>query len=243
MATPFMAKTPPELSDKETQERVSDEETRNSKRKSLSTPANPVQSSHGDVEGLSGSKIQPRPLEFPNLAAETVCILVCSVGQFLFAAFNGQILVNQQVLVNTFGIPDSKTPWLIGSYFLANGVSVSICGSLADLVPLKPLLLASFAWMAIWNLIGALTFHSSYRWVMFHVVRTNQGLALGAMISGSISLLGKLYQPGIRKTRAFSLMACFPPIGFSIGALWGGALADHFEWVFGSTGKPLRAGI
>lgn len=231
--SPAIVRTPLELSDKETQGHALEKETRVFGRRSCEQS---MQSNH-DVEGPKDLTIQQRPSEFRNLAAEIVCILVCSFGQFLFAAFNGQILVNQQVLVTTFGIPDSKTPWLIGSYFLANGVSVSICGSLVDLVPLKPLLLASFAWMTVWNFIGALTFRASYRWIMFHVVRTNQGLALGAMISGSISLLGKLYQPGIRKTRAFSLMACFPPIGFSIGALWGGALTGHYEWVFGSNGE------
>lgn len=192
-----------------------------------------------DIELQSGPKIQPRPSEFPNLAAEIVCILICSIGQFFFAFFLGNVEINQLVLVNTFQIPDSSTPWLIGSYLLANGVSVSVCGSLMDLVPPRPFLIGAFAWMSIWTLIGALTVSTSLhlRWAMFLVVRVMQGLSLGALVSGAMSILGRLYTPGLRKTRVFSLMACFPPIGFALGAIQGGALRNHQGWVFGTTGQ------
>ena len=190
-----------------------------------------------DLELQQDNKIQPRPDELPNLAIEIICILVCSIGQFLFAFFIGNVHVNQLVLVNSFDIPGARTPWLVGSFLLANGVSVSICGSLMDLVPPKRFVLAAFAWLTTWNLIGALTVSTSVRWSMFLVVRVMQGLALGALVAGSISILGRLYKPGLRKTRAFSLMACFPPLGFPIGMLQGGALTKHQPWIFGSTGK------
>ena len=66
-----------------------------------------------------------------------------------------------------------------------------------------------------------------------------QGLALGPLVSGPMSILGRLYKPGKRKTRAFSLMAIFPPLGMSVGGVQGGALTNHIGWIFGSNGKHL----
>ena len=125
-----------------------------------------------DIENFTVPSTQSRPSEFSNLAAEIVFILVCSVGPLLFALFNGHIEVNQEVLVRTFDIPDSTTPWLIGSYLLANGVSVSVCGSLVDLVPLRTFMFAAFSWMTIWNIVGAVTVTITSRWVLFNIVRT-----------------------------------------------------------------------
>ena len=67
-----------------------------------------------------------------------------------------------------------------------------------------------------------------------------QGLAVGVLVSGSISILGRVYKPGIRKTRVFSVMAAFAPMGFWVGALQGGALSHHLGWVFGSNGEFCR---
>ena len=199
-------------------------------------------SSLKDIETQHERQIQERPSELPNLAAEIICILVCSVGQLFYSILLGNVEVNQLILMDELQIPDSRTPWLLGSYLLGSGVSVSICGSIMDLVPPKRLLVGAFVWMAVWNLVGATTANTAARWPMFIVVRAMQGLSLGALVSGSISILGRLYQPGLRKTRAFSLMASLPPVGFSLGGLQGGALAHHQAWIFGTTGESPRGG-
>ncbi|KAF6815077.1 hypothetical protein CSOJ01_03714 [Colletotrichum sojae] len=61
------------------------------------------------------------------------------------------------------------------------------------------------------------------------------GVAVGILCSAAISMLGRVYRPGVRKNRVFALMGAMIPIGFSIGALQGGALSRHLEWVSGST--------
>ncbi|KAI9672705.1 MAG: hypothetical protein M1831_000140 [Alyxoria varia] len=177
---------------------------------------------------------QSRPSQFPNLASEIVFILVCSAGQLFYSILLGNIEVIQLVLLRALGISECQAPWLIGSFLLANGVSVSLFGSLMDLVPPRRFMVGAFAWMTIWNVIGAFSISSS-RYVLFFVVRAMQGFALGILVSGSISILGRLYRPGVRKTRVFSLMSSFSPIGFSIGGIQAGALANHLGWVFGST--------
>lgn len=183
-------------------------------------------------------EFQPMPAEFSSLTHEVVFILVCSIGQLYYSVLLGNIEVNQLVLVETLGISGSLLPWLVGSFLLANGISVSISGSLVDILPPKVLMVCAFVWMTVWNVIGVWSVSPS-RWILFFVVRAMQGLALGMLVSGSISILGRLYKPGVRKTRVFSIMSSFSPIGFTVGGLQGGAFVHHLEWIFASTGQLI----
>ena len=173
------------------------------------------------------------PPELKNLLAEVVFVMVCSTGQLLFAFFLGHITVNQFEFVTALGIKYSQTPWLVGAYLLTLGLSVVLSGSLSDLSGPKSLMVGAFAWLTIWNLVGAFSVAPS-RQVLFFIVRAMQGLAVGVLVSASMSVLGRIYKPGMRKTRVFSLMASMAPLGFYFGALQGGALKAHLPWIFGS---------
>jgi MFS family permease len=50
--------------------------------------------------------------------------------------------------------------------------------------------------------------------VLFFVARAMQGLAAGVLVVASISILGRVYKPGRRKTRVFSAMAAGSPFGY-----------------------------
>ena len=215
--------------------------TRNSNEKpsQSSSPARELNHVNQTGDSLpSETEHQPRPSEFSGFLQEATFVLICSVGQLLYSVLLGNIEVNQRVLIQALQIPESKSPWLIGSFLLANGVSVSISGSLVDLLPPKILIVSAFAWMTTWNIVGTFSIVPS-RWPLFLAVRSMQGLALGVLVSGSISILGRLYKPGVRKTRVFSIMSSFSPVGFSIGGLQGGALVDRLGWIFASTGLSI----
>ena len=72
------------------------------------------------------------------------------------------------------------------------------------------------------------------RSVLFFFTRAMQGLAVGVLVSASMSILGRVYKPGQRKTQVFSAMAAGAPFGFWLGALQGGALSYHLPWIFGT---------
>ena len=135
------------------------------------------------------------------------------------------------MLIDRWSLTNSAAPWLNGSYLLANGLSVTISGALADIFGARSLIIVSLGWLCAWCIIGALTLQSS---IAFLVVRAMQGLAVGALTSSSISYLGRVYKPGLRKNRVFALMSSLAPFGFCIGGLQGGALSSHLEWIFGS---------
>jgi MFS family permease len=173
------------------------------------------------------------PPEFPNFASEVVFVLICSAGQLLFAWFLGDVNVNQVQIKAALGIPSTQLPWLVGAFNIANGLSVMLSGSVTDLVAPKFLIVGAFVFLSIWNVVGAFSLTPS-RSILFFIVRAMQGLAVGTLVSGSMSILGRVYNPGLRKTRVFSCMAAMAPFGFWIGALQGGALTAHLPWIFGS---------
>ena len=127
-----------------------------------SSPA--LSTSPGDESGSATHPIsQSVPPELGNLASEVVFVLVCSVGQLLFAVYIGNIEVNQLLLLNALAVPDSLTAWLIGSFLLANGLSVVLAGSLADVVPPKRLMVGAFVWLTAWNVVDAFSIRPSRR--------------------------------------------------------------------------------
>lgn len=173
------------------------------------------------------------PPELSGFTGELIFILFCSMGLFLFGLFLGNVIINQAVFPHALGVSESNTPWLIGSFLLANGIAVIVSGSLADLSNPKLLMVLGFGWLVIWNIVGVFSIRPSLP-VLFFVVRAMQGLAIGVLQSTSMSLLGRVYSPGIRKTRVFSVMSAMTPVGFLVGCLQGGALTVHLPWIFGS---------
>lgn len=186
----------------------------------------------GDTEAAA-PKTSGVPPELPNLSTEIILVMVCSAGLMLFSFLLGDLLVVQQQFRQALGISNSELSWLVGAFNVANGLSVVVSGSLTDLAPPKYLMVGAFAWLSAWNIVGAFTLTPS-RYVLFFVMRAMQGLAIGVLVSGSMSILGRVYKPGLRKNRVFSAMAAMAPFGFSLGAIQGGALKAHLPWIFGS---------
>ncbi|KAL7948833.1 MFS general substrate transporter [Trichoderma barbatum] len=174
------------------------------------------------------------PPELANFIAEIIFVLVCTAGQVIFSLTLGQVTVTQFVFREALGMVPAQTPWLIGSSALASGLSVIVFGPLADLAPPKPLMVGAFLWEAVWNAVTAAAVSPKLK-VLFFVARAMQGLAVGVLVSASMSILGRVYNPGIRKTRVFSMMAAGAPFGYWIGCLQGGLLTAHLPWIFGST--------
>lgn len=181
------------------------------------------------------------PPELKNLAAEAVFVLVNTAGQLIFSLTLGHVMVTQSQFRTALDIQASQVPWLIGSSLLASGLSVIISGSLADLAPPKPMMVGAFAWQALWNAIAAIAIavDGPGLKILFFVARAMGGLSVGILVSASMSILGRVYAPGLRKTQVFSLMAAGAPLGFWIGCLQGGALAYNLPWIFGSTSMFL----
>lgn len=188
---------------------------------------------HGEDPQTQRRRPQGIPSELRGFTSELIFIFLCSMGLFLFGLFLGNVIINQAIFPHELGVSESITPWLIGSFLLANGIAVIVSGPLADLWSPRLLMILGFVWLVIWNVVGVFSIRPELP-VLFFVVRAMQGLAIGVLQSTSMSLLGRVYSPGIRKTRVFSVMSAMTPVGFLVGCLQGGALTAHLPWIFGS---------
>lgn len=162
--------------------------------------------------------MQSRPHELPSQLAEIVFILLCASSQLLFATFFGDVAILQTVLSERLNIAEPQLPWIQGAYTLANGLAVIISGSLADLTRPRWMINGSLLWLVFWNLVGGVSLLRRVA-ILFFVTRAMQGAAIGVLVSTSISMLGRIYQPGRRKNIAFSSMASTAPLGFWVGAM------------------------
>ncbi|KAI6081481.1 MFS general substrate transporter [Hypoxylon rubiginosum] len=187
-----------------------------------------------ETGGRAVERSQGVPPELPNLAAEIVFVLVCTAGQVIFALTYGHANITQTDMRIALGLPPTQTPWLLGTQLLASGLSVIVAGSLADLAPPKPLMVWAFVWSAAWHGVAAGAISPRLK-ALYFVARAMQGLSLGVLVSASMSILGRVYKPGVRKTRVFSIMAAGAPFGFWIGCVHAGALSSRLPWIFGST--------
>lgn len=200
-----------------------------------SSAGNPITLDLAEEHASSEAPVsQGIPPELPNLLAEVVFVLACAGGQLVSAMLIGHVAVTQAVFTSALGIPPSQAPWLLGASMLPCGLSVIISGSLADLMPPKPLMVGAFIWEVAWNVVAAVAVSPRLKGLFFFS-RAMQGLAAGVLVSASMSILGRVYQPGIRKTRVFSLMAAGSPFGYWLGCLLSGALSSHLPWIFGSS--------
>jgi MFS family permease len=95
-------------------------------------------------------------------------------------------------------------------------------------------MVGAFLWEAVWNAVTAAAVSPQLK-VLFFVARAMQGLAVGVLVSTSMSILGRVYNPGLRKTRVFSMMAAGAPFGYWVGCVQGGLLSAHLAWIFRST--------
>lgn len=179
------------------------------------------------------AKYQGVPPELGSFTAEVIFIFVCSAGLLMFSFLLGDITVNQEELKRALDISNSELPWLLGAYTTPLSLSVVISGSLSDLAPPRMIMVGAFAWLTIWNVVGVFCVHPSTS-ILFYMVRAMQGLSIGVLVSGSMSILGRVYKPGLRKNQVFSAMSATSPFGFWLGGIQGGALKAHLYWIFGS---------
>ncbi|KAJ5414749.1 hypothetical protein N7509_001376 [Penicillium cosmopolitanum] len=162
----------------------------------------------------SEAKYQGIPPEIGSFTAEVIFVFVCSAGLMLFSFLLGDITVNQEEFKRSLGISNSELPWLLGAYTTPLSLSVVISGSLSDLAPPRMIMVCAFAWLLVWNIVGVFATEKA---ILFYIVRAMQGLAIGVLVSGSMSILGRVYKPGR------------------------GALKSYLYWIFGS--NAILSGI
>jgi len=155
------------------------------------------------------------------LITATICC-VTVLSSFLTGAAS--------VAITTIGrdlhFKQSDLQWPLNVYALSVGCLLLLCGRLADILGNKKLFLIGSAWFSIWSIAAAFA-QTPWSFILFIGM---QGIGSAANTPSGISILSSHFPPGKAKNRAFSILGAGQAIGFIIGMILGGILAESASW-------------
>jgi MFS family permease len=93
--------------------------------------------------------------------------------------------------------------------------------------------IAGWVWFAMSSLLTGISVYSK-TFIFYCVCRGLQGMATAMLVPCALAILGTVYRDGPRKNLAFSLYAAGAPIGFTLGGIFSGLIAElaWWPWIF-----------
>jgi EmrB/QacA subfamily drug resistance transporter len=119
----------------------------------------------------------------------------------------------------------SLFPWIFSIYLLTNAVTVPIYGRLSDIFGRKPVLLVGVAGF----LAGSVLCAVAWSMVALIVFRGVQGLAAGAILPTTTTIVGDLYEPAQRGRIQGYISSVWGTTAIAGPAL-GGLFAQYWTW-------------
>jgi MFS transporter, DHA2 family, multidrug resistance protein len=123
------------------------------------------------------------------------------------------------------GASEDEASWAVTTYLVANAVSLTASGYLAQRFGRKPFFLASLALFTASSVLCGLAPNLNSL-LLFRVL---QGLAGGGMVAVSQSILADAFPPE-KRAQGFALFGIAVVVAPVVGPTLGGWLADNFSW-------------
>jgi EmrB/QacA subfamily drug resistance transporter len=154
--------------------------------------------------------------------AAIVGALMLTIG---LAAIDSTIVATAvpQIVADLGGF--SLFPWIFSIYLLTQAVTVPIYGRLSDLFGRKPVLLFGVAGF----LAGSILCAVAWSMVSLIVFRGVQGLAAGAILPTTTTIVGDLYEPAERG-RVQGYISSVWGVSAIVGPALGGFFAQYWTW-------------
>jgi EmrB/QacA subfamily drug resistance transporter len=172
--------------------------------------------------------VEPAPSEPGPSATQAdnrgavVAALMLTIG---LAAIDSTIVATAvpQIVADLGGF--SLFPWIFSIYLLTQAVTVPIYGRLSDVFGRKPVLLVGIAGF----LVGSILCGLAWSMVALIVFRGVQGLAAGAILPTTTTIVGDLYDPAERG-RIQGYISSVWGMSAIIGPALGGFFAQYWTW-------------
>jgi EmrB/QacA subfamily drug resistance transporter len=119
----------------------------------------------------------------------------------------------------------SLFPWIFSIYLLTQAVTVPIYGRLSDVFGRKPVLLVGIAGFVVGSILCAL----AWNMLTLIVFRGVQGLAAGAILPTTTTIVGDLYEPAVRG-RIQGYISSVWGVSAIVGPALGGFFAQYWTW-------------
>jgi EmrB/QacA subfamily drug resistance transporter len=151
-----------------------------------------------------------------------VAALMLAIG---LAAIDGTIVATAvpQIVADLGGF--SLFPWIFSIYLLTQAVTVPIYGRLSDIFGRKPVLLVGVAGF----LVGSVLCAVAWSMVTLIIFRGLQGLAAGAILPTTTTIVGDLYEPAERG-KVQGWISSVWGVSAIVGPTLGGFFAEYWTW-------------
>jgi EmrB/QacA subfamily drug resistance transporter len=151
-----------------------------------------------------------------------VAALMLAIG---LAAIDSTIVATAvpQIVADLGGF--SLFPWIFSIYLLTQAVTVPIYGRLSDVFGRKPVLLVGVGGF----LVGSVLCAVAWSMVTLIVFRGLQGLAAGAILPTTTTIVGDLYEPAERG-KVQGWISSVWGVSAVVGPTLGGFFAEYWTW-------------
>lgn len=191
-----------------------------------SNDSSPFTESRGRALGSNDAQpdLPPTPV-LPHRRANII-ILQLSLITFLCSVSSGLIVVGIPRIAQDLGLPAELYLWPSSVYGLTTGSVLLLAGAVADVIGSRSVELTGCL------LLGAFTLGCGLcqTGIQLVVFRALQGVALAMHLPCSVSLIAQHVPSGKRRNIGFACTGLSMPLGFVVGLVLGGILADTIGW-------------
>src|SRR5215210_3678520 len=124
------------------------------------------------------------------------------------------------------GFAGGEVQWVLTGYALSFGGLLLLMGRAGDLYGRRRLFVVGLAAFAAASLLGGLAWAP---WVLV-AARLLQGVGGAALVPASLALLAATFAGGEERTRAMGVYGAMAGVGFVLGMVLGGVIAEFLGW-------------
>lgn len=168
-----------------------------------------------------------QPPAAPRLSGRDKLVLfVLCAAQFMVALDFSVLNVALPVLGPDLGMSTSALQWAVTAFALPSGGFLLLFGRIGDLYGRRRIFLAGLA------LFGAASLLATFAWdpASFLAGRALQGVGAAAIVPTGMSLLTTTFPEGPQRDKALGISGTLLSLGFTVGMVAGGTLADALGW-------------
>jgi MFS family permease len=173
--------------------------------------------------------LTPSPLKMSTFH-EIMFVGVIAISNFCTQLGLGITLAPLDIISQSFSVTKpGEQSWMIAGYSLTVGTFILMAGRMGDMFGHKRMLAFGYAWFGVWSAFAGFAVYPQKQ-VFFDICRTMQGIGPALIMPNGLALLGRAYQPGIKKNFVFSIFGAVAPIGLVVGAIFGSLFAQLVWW-------------
>lgn len=168
-----------------------------------------------------------RPSCFTSTFREVLFVLTTTMGVAMASLLAGSVTVTSSFIGRDLDMTTAEITWISSAASLSAGSFLLFFGKIADLFGRRLMLISSVLLFSIFSLAAGF----AQQPLTLDFLNGVLGLFSASSVPPALGLLGVVYKtPCKRRNYAFACFSAGNPLGFAMGALFGGVAATIFDW-------------